>query len=541
MKKRPVKEEDCIFYAFVILVLGLALRLAYLGTKSIYVDEAVTLYIITRPLARILPFMLEIREVHPPLYFYFIRIWSLGWKPFSALNHSYETYFRLSSVAFSAGGIWLTFLLGKRLFDCRTGLLSAFLLSISTFHVVYSQELRMYPMLLFLGLLSFHLFLLILERPSLPRAAGLVLANGAALLTHYFSIYFVAVEVLYGLFLLHKINTVMKRGLAPSQFRDGDEEIGGKAEEKPRRGPAMGLVEALLQKTVAAPGTLGRSLRTAALSVALSLAPLLWWIPYFIRQTGHQDFTLRVNPGPQTLFLLLSAMAYGQNLDAPKIWGFSSMLPASALPIALAIYGATRDRARGRVFTLLYFLVPLLGTLAVTFTRFHIFEYKYFYIITPALWILVAQGLLSLRTRYLKEVLLSVIIAVNGYSMANFHLLPFYQSQNWRGAAQAVARRAGSGQKVIVTPSMMSLGFSVYYPKAESVMPMDEPDSRLKALLDSGESFFLVSTVNHPYVRRAGLIPAVEKRMKRKDMLELKSHNPPDVIRIYYFVPTGGK
>ena len=58
-------------------------------------------------------------------------------------------------------------LLGRRLFKREVELTSAHILAISPFNVEYSQELRMYSLLLFLALLSMYYLVRFLERGSL--------------------------------------------------------------------------------------------------------------------------------------------------------------------------------------------------------------------------------------------------------------------------------------------------------------------------------------------------------------------------------------
>jgi len=519
-----MKEKNKnLLTAVSIVILALILRLIHLGTKSIYVDEAVTVYICSRPLSAILPFMMKIREVHPPLYFWLVRLWFYLWPAARSFIPSNEAFMRLSSVLFGVGNVLMTYLLGKNLFNRKTAIGASFLLSLSTFHIYYSQELRMYPALLFFMLMSFHFFILFLEKPTIPRGIGLAAANGLALLTHYYSFYILLIELIFGLYLIYFMYSLGKN---PPP-----------ADQPVESGKDITLIDRIFTMVLKDRKTMKANMKWTAIISFLSVCPFIFWIPNFISQTGHQDFSLRVNPAFSSFFLLFSKCAYGQNIAASKIWNMDPLMTASLLPILLIIVAFMKGHGKGKIFAGIYLMVPIVITFIVTFTRFHIFEYKYFFIITPPFWMLLTSGIISLKTRYLKEFIFSLFILVNGFTLFNFHTNSYYQSQNWRGAALYVKSRIGAGERVIVNPSMMSLPFYYYFPEKERVMPMDKPDmGRLKVGMGNGKGLWLVTTVNHPFVKQAGLIDFLLKYLHLRDVYKFRCHNPADVIHIYYFI-----
>ena len=527
------------------------IRLVHLAGRSFYVDEVVTIYVSSRPFSAILPFMMQIGEVHPPLYFWMVNLWLGLWPMVKGVIPSFEAFTRLSSVIFATGGIYLTYLLGARLYDRLTGLTAALMLAFSTYHVFYSQELRMYPMLLFLFLASFNLFLVFLEKPSVSAGAGLVLVNSAALLTHYYGVYIFLVELTFGIYLLIKLknanngeNQTEVSGKKPDDCKDKDTPRAGKIRDSGNvpffSGRLLsGRPDSFIPWFLSGRAPAKKNVTATVLVSIASALVLVWWVPFFLRQTGHQDFTLRVNPGLMALPELFSRMAYGSTLPGALEGGPGLYHLAGLLPIFLIIRGLWRDRNHGGFFAGAYLLVPLLVTLVITFTRFHIFEYKYFFILAPVFWILLVRGTGGIRLgKYSGGLLIAVFIIVNVFSASNFFFNPYFQTQNWRGAARAVAKAAKPGEGVIVTPSMMSLPFYYYYKDKSRVMPMDRPDPvRLKPLFSRGASIWLVSTVNHPYVKQTGLIPFLASRMDGGAVVKIRNHNPADVLVVYYFRP----
>jgi mannosyltransferase len=88
----------------------------------------------------------------PPLYYLFLSYW------IKILGNS-ESAVRLLSVLFGTLSILVLYRIGERIFDKMTGLIAAFLFSISTFHIYFSQEARMYSLLVLLTLCSMYYFL----------------------------------------------------------------------------------------------------------------------------------------------------------------------------------------------------------------------------------------------------------------------------------------------------------------------------------------------------------------------------------------------
>jgi mannosyltransferase len=181
----------------VILLLGFGLRLYELDGKALWYDELGTaLYTSTgNSLLEVVRQPLQVPVIPaPPIYFistYCLRLVSQG-----------NLVLRLPSVFFGVLAICAIYALGKALLGRRQGLVAAFLLSISAFHIRYSQEARYYALLMLLGTLSLYFFYRGLRRNDVRSWSGYVVSSTLAAYTHLFAFLFLAVEALFALLLL---------------------------------------------------------------------------------------------------------------------------------------------------------------------------------------------------------------------------------------------------------------------------------------------------------------------------------------------------
>lgn len=98
-----------------------------------------------------------------------------------------EAWLRSLSVLAALATIPAVFVLGRKLFDARVGLMASFLLTINAFHVRYSQEARSYSLFAFLSVLSCIYFVKFVDDPSLANRKGHVLTSVLAVYTHFFA------------------------------------------------------------------------------------------------------------------------------------------------------------------------------------------------------------------------------------------------------------------------------------------------------------------------------------------------------------------
>ncbi|MFP4498229.1 MAG: glycosyltransferase family 39 protein [Vulcanimicrobiota bacterium] len=511
------KDNNITHYARFIpwlIVIAFIIRLVELGSKSFFVDEGVTIYTSSYPLGKILPLMMKMGEVHPPLYFWCIHLWKAGYGTFQFL--SLEAYMRLSSVIFGVLSVYFTWLLGKKLFTRQTAFTATFLITISTFHVFYSQELRMYAPLLFLFCLSLYLFLKLLEKPGYLICSLLVVSQALAFHIHYFGLFIPAIEIMFlgYLFLLN-------------HFKKNKED---------KRNINEGELCVTFQKLVQDLSLLMNRLKWVLASLGLSLMIFSWWVPFLLKQTGHQDLGLRKNPDLLMILELFSRLSYGEQVTQPEFFGINLFLLLSIIPIALVIYTLFLKPLAGQFLIILWLFTPLTIILIAGLTHFHMFEYMYFYIVTPALWLLISSGLSKMKMKYVASLLLILIMVMNMFTFNNYQNSSYYQPQNWRRVAEYVSDKLEPGEMVIIHPSMMAMPFSVYFKNNRRIMPMDKPDlNRLKPQMYGSRGIWVVSTLNHPAVTKYKLLHFLSSYYKPSKAYITSSYNPADILVAIYF------
>jgi mannosyltransferase len=216
LKSHPLDEHRWSTRALLILVLLLAfaLRLYALGDEALWYDELGTA-LHTEPhrsLVEVVRRPLEVPVIPaPPLYFvttYLFRQVSQG-----------EFVLRLPSVFWGLLAVAAVYTLGKALLGTREGLLGAFLLSVSSFHVRYSQEARYYALLMLLATLSLYFLQRGLSHNDRSSWVGYLVATSLAIYTHLFAFLFVAVEAIFvaAQFLRERVR---KRATGPRQGRE---------------------------------------------------------------------------------------------------------------------------------------------------------------------------------------------------------------------------------------------------------------------------------------------------------------------------------
>lgn len=167
-----------------ILLLAMLLRLFRLGNNSLWFDEAMDL--VTAP-KNPLPFFKSL-----PLY----NILSHFWGNFA----NSELILRMPSVIFNLISVLFIYYFTLQIFNRKTGLISAFMLSISPFNIHYSQEFRMYSLLAMLSLLSVYFLRLSLSKRNNKFWVGYIIFNIMAINIHHAALSILFAEILFFLF-----------------------------------------------------------------------------------------------------------------------------------------------------------------------------------------------------------------------------------------------------------------------------------------------------------------------------------------------------
>ncbi len=160
---------------FLIVTVSLALRVYGLGKESLWLDEITS---VTRS-------QLPLNELMRALS-------AVGWNPlFEVFLHYWVKVFGVSeisvrwpSVIFGTASVFVLYRVGTLLFNERSGVLSALLLSSASFHLYYSREARAYALFGILALLSMYYFLRLIREPSSGAVARYLIWSSLTLYSH---------------------------------------------------------------------------------------------------------------------------------------------------------------------------------------------------------------------------------------------------------------------------------------------------------------------------------------------------------------------
>jgi mannosyltransferase len=176
----------------IILILGTALRFYDLGSESFWLDEVAT----TIEAQQSIPTLLTTGKLdQPPAYYLPIHFWI-------QLFGTSEVSLRSFSALAGVGSIILIYIIGKKLFGKKIGLLATFFLAISDFQIWYAQEARNYSLFEFAALLSFLFFIMFFEGNRKIHFFLYVVASIFMVYANAFGICIIAAQ---GLFLILQI------------------------------------------------------------------------------------------------------------------------------------------------------------------------------------------------------------------------------------------------------------------------------------------------------------------------------------------------
>jgi mannosyltransferase len=137
-----IKRVPGFIWFLCILALALAIRLHALVEDGLWYDELLTV-VRAYPSLRTAMVSMWRQSSHPPLYQAQLHFWMrFGTSDF---------WIRLNPLMWNVLSLVSLYLLARRTISERVALLASLFLALSPFHVYYAQEVRMYPLMMFLG------------------------------------------------------------------------------------------------------------------------------------------------------------------------------------------------------------------------------------------------------------------------------------------------------------------------------------------------------------------------------------------------------
>jgi uncharacterized membrane protein len=198
-----IQKKQFFLSFFLILTLGFFLRVHNLGLFSLWFDEASSVwgseYILKA--IKMHPFL---RIGYSPLFILLLRFWR-------QLIGESEFILRMLPLVFNMISIIAIYKVGQLFFNRKVGLSSAFFLAISPFHIYYSQEVRMYTLMVLLTLLSVFCLIKALRNKSYIFWLGYAIFNILNIYTHLAMILFLSAQIGYFLFYWKRYKTEFRK------------------------------------------------------------------------------------------------------------------------------------------------------------------------------------------------------------------------------------------------------------------------------------------------------------------------------------------
>ncbi len=164
------KKIISIFVISIIMIVGIIFRLLYLHT-DVWYDEACSWFTAKQSFPMgIMDNLLHLDLQHTPLYFFLLHLWI-------KLFGDSEVAMRTLSLLFGIGTLPLVYIATKKITDNKIALFCLAISAVSPLLVLFSAEVRMYPMVVFLVVLSLNYLIDFEQTKSTKSLVKLVIAN----------------------------------------------------------------------------------------------------------------------------------------------------------------------------------------------------------------------------------------------------------------------------------------------------------------------------------------------------------------------------
>jgi uncharacterized membrane protein len=397
---------------------GLLLRIHV--PRGLWLDEAISVHQANLSLSDMMK-NLQYGDRHPPLHHIVL------WLTVKVIGDS-ELAVRLPSIIAGTLVIPALYLLGRELYDRRTGLVAAGFGACSPLLIWYAQEARMYAFVTLFGLLAVWTQLRVIRRPTMGAWAAYILATSALLFSHYFGLLLIGIQQLI-------------------------------------------WVGVLLHARRA-----GERIRPLALGFAYSLAVLVMeLVPLLTFAHKQYASTAGAAGSPAGTFDGLSFYAVVSNI-AWALWGYhpdgTTELLAACWPLLLllSLLLLGRGGSRQTIILTAAAFAPIVILIVVGLFDRELFEVRYFIVAVPLLFLVIAR----LVTGWIRRP--GARVAVAGIIVLTL-LLGLYDQQandgnprlyGFRGALERIQREAGPHSLLLYEPRDMRYVLEYYAPKLRS-------------------------------------------------------------------------
>jgi mannosyltransferase len=450
-------------------LLSFALRTHRLEQQSLWWDEIYTAARSTMTVPELVQNLFESR-VHLPLYFLFLQIWA-------EIGRA-EFVLRYFSVIMGVLTIPLIYQTGCLLAGRQAGLLAAFLLTISPFHIWYSQEARMYTFLAFNALAANYFLLRLFRHDNRRDWIGYAVTLTLTLYSHYLGVLILIAH--YVFFSLHYQHD-------KARFK-------------------RWFISAFVAGALFVAWFLAVFFVSSFTQASISwIAPVRWYEPIITLLA----FSIGRTIDPTRPFFLLTFLAYLLSALVALFFvrPFSRKSPLTGPRLAMRLLLAWMG-----VPFLLVTLVSL--DWSIPQQRF-VYMDRYIISLLPAFILLIAWGAtLLMRQRWAGRWLLLfglAVIAPTWLSLHNLYTNPVYGREDWRTAVAHIAANKQTGDVLLLTPGQILP--LAYYSTAQLPQLVLPDASELAALSPANWLATSTSSLSHTWngaFQRVWLIEAFD-------------------------------
>lgn len=401
----PIKHSKWALVG--ILTLGAVLRLYNLDGKPLWCDEY--RYLTFSEYGLIASMKLLISQEYSvlfPLSYMISIIWS-------KVAGNSDFMLRIPSVGYGVATLYVAYRLGKDLYEEKVGLMAAFLLALSPFHLMWSRIAVMYSLLAFLSSLSLFFFLRILKKDTLINWMAFVIVNILNMHIHPYGFFFILCENIFFLLSIKRYGKLWPRWVV------------------------------------------------SQLVIAICFLP--WLFLNFKAMVGYAGagYFMSSFNYPLKLAFTLFSFSLGESV---KPWNIVVTIPAAiifAISILKGIREMFKEKSRETYLILLFFCLPLfLGLISPTTTPKHLI------FLVPLFLLIVTKGVFSFTRKIFQYLTIVSIILFFVISLSNYYRNREIQRADmvipWKEIIKTIKSEAPP-ETAILVPNIFAIPFERYH------------------------------------------------------------------------------
>jgi mannosyltransferase len=393
------------------VLLGAMLRFYGIGESGYWYDEVIMVHVAQQDLSALVE---DFPAMRPPLYVVLAHFWVEFLGTGEAATRSLSALIGVASIVF-------LYLLGREMFDRRVGIISAFLMSISEFQIWYSQDFRYYPLMVLMTLLSFLFYVRALKGGRRLDWGLYSIASILLFYTHYLGLLVIVAQGLY--FVLRWSR--QRRDLVPWLIAQ-----------------AVILVSVGASVLSFLPSTVTGTVEPMKETVAPSLwSPLVTAAKFIF--SGRYDLSqtaLAIIITVAIAYLAITITLFAVR-RGPRQWLMSAAQLRNRVSVRIS-----RDNNR-LILLLCWFLCPLILLFLVSVIFGPIYRHKYVIGAAPALYLLLAYGIITIRRVVPEIAVLGLIVILTLPGLQRYYATE--PQEQWREVAAYIQERSNTNDVII--------------------------------------------------------------------------------------------